>query len=94
MPWPAEDAARTLEIVLGIDRSAKENRTVVLQPIKGPASFPLRMKNCHPFGGTSRDKSLLIGWETNFQICNSLNQNCILVEIYKKQENNLDNITP
>lgn len=41
MPWPAKDAARTLEIVLGIDRSAKENRTVVLQPIKGPASFPL-----------------------------------------------------
>ena len=41
MPWPAEDAARTLEIVLGIDRSAKENRTVVPQPNKGPASFPL-----------------------------------------------------
>lgn len=41
MPWPAEDAARTLEIVLGIDRSAKENQTVVLRPIKGPAEFPL-----------------------------------------------------
>lgn len=41
MPWPAEDAAKTLEIVLGIDRSAKENRMVVLRPIKGPASFPL-----------------------------------------------------
>lgn len=30
MPWSAEDARKTLEIVLGIYQSAKENRTVVL----------------------------------------------------------------
>lgn len=34
MPWSAEDAMKTLEIVLGIYQSSRENRTVVLRPQK------------------------------------------------------------